>query len=68
MAAFARAGQRMDSSPAEEVLADFASLGLTVDDLYTILAQMDARQCMELLEEHGILCVCGWVCIAKPFL
>ncbi len=57
VAAFARAGHKQDSSPAEEVLADFAALGLTVDDLYATLALMDARQCMELLQEHGTLCV-----------
>ncbi len=53
VAAFARAGGRIDSSPAEEVLTDFASLGFSCDDLYTTLARMDARQAMETLEEHG---------------
>ena len=51
--AFARAGQRSHTSPAEEVIKDLISLGVTVDSLYRILHTMDARQCMETLKEYG---------------
>ena len=51
--AFARAGQRSHTSPAEEVIRDLISLGVTVDSLYRILHTMDARQCMETLKEYG---------------
>lgn len=50
---FARAGQRAHTSPAEEVIMDLITLGVTVDSLYRILHTMDARQCMETLAEFG---------------
>ena len=53
ISAFARAGQRAHTSPAEEVIADLVTLGVTVDSLYRILHTMDARQCMLTLEEYG---------------
>ena len=51
--AFAQAGQRAHTSPAEEVIMDLITLGMTVDSLYRILHTMDARQCMETLAEYG---------------
>ncbi len=51
--AFARAGLRMDSSPAEELLTDLTSLGITVDQLYISLHKMDAIKCMNTLVQYG---------------
>lgn len=51
--AFVQAGQRPHTSPAEEVIMDLITLGMTVDSLYRILHTMDARQCMETLAEYG---------------
>ena len=53
VSAFALAGQRAHTSPAEEVIMDLITLGMTVDSLYRILHTMDARQCMETLAEYG---------------
>lgn len=53
MEAFARSGQRPYSSPAEEVLADLTARGTTVDQLYSMLAEMEAWGCLGFLEEHG---------------
>lgn len=53
ISAFARAGQRAHTSPADEVIMDLITLGVTVDSLYRILHTMDARQCMEALARHG---------------
>lgn len=57
--AFARAGQRAHTSPAEEVIMDLITLGMTVDSLYRILHTMDARQCMETLAEYGEHLICA---------
>ena len=51
--AFVQAGQRAHTSPAEEVIMDLITLGMTVESLYRILHTMDARQCMETLAEYG---------------
>lgn len=51
--AFGRSGQRPYSSPAQEVLADFTARGITVDQLYSMLAEMEAWGCLDILEEHG---------------
>ena len=50
---FARAGQRSHTSPAEEVIMDLITLGVTVESLYRILHTMDARQCMNSLANYG---------------
>ena len=51
--AFARHGLRVYSSPAQEVLADFGARGITVDQLYVMLGDMEAWGCMAILEDHG---------------
>ena len=51
--AFARHGLRTYSSPAQEVLADFGARGITVDQLYTMLGDMEAWGCMSILEDRG---------------
>ena len=54
---FARAGQRSHTSPAEEVIMDLITIGVTVESLYRILHTMDARQCMDALANYGKYCV-----------
>ena len=50
---FARNGLRAYTSPAEEVIRDFVSRGISVDELYCMLAGMDAWGCMAVLEDYG---------------
>ena len=50
---FSRNGLRPYTSPAEEVIRDFVSRGISVDQLYCMLAGMDAWGCMALLEDYG---------------
>ena len=51
--AFARNGLRPYSSPADQVIADFACRGIGVDQLYCMLADMDAWGSMTVLEDYG---------------
>lgn len=53
--AFARNGLRPYSSAADQVIADFASRGISVDQLYRMLEEMDAWGCMAVLEDYGEL-------------
>ena len=55
--AFARNGLRPYTSPADQVIADFVARGITVDQLYSMLADMDAGGCMAVIESHGKPCV-----------
>lgn len=50
---FSRSGQRQYSSPAQEVLTDFNARGIKVDELYGLLAEMEAWGCMDIIEKHG---------------
>lgn len=66
--AFARNGLRPYTSPAEQVIADFIARGISVDQLYCMLADMDAWGCMEVLEDHGELAWKGyWMTSGMPF-
>lgn len=51
--AFARNGLRPYTSPADQVIADFVSRGISVDQLYCMLGEMDAWGCMAILEDYG---------------
>ena len=50
---FLHSGKGAYTSPAEQVLQDFIARGINVDELYCMLAEMEAEGCMRILEKHG---------------